>query len=442
MFEYHEAMIVGLWDQPFDEEQLDILDRPGFLDAVEYVRPGPGLSHTLAGIDRTELNGHDLVTVIRARARQIAMLQAEQLADMAELAYCPPAPACSPPIRQAEPDEFAPDELRAALTLTRLTAENTMALALGLVDRLPEVWRALQQGLIDLPKAKVLLEGTDHLDTTIAAAAVARLLPEAPSLTTGELRARLRKLCIDTDPDNAAKRRRQALEERRVVAFPDPDGTADLLGLNLPGDRTAAIVDRIARIARKTKTADDPRTIDQVRADIFLELLEGRHRVNDHHRPVVDIRVDLDTLIGLNDNAAEIPGWAPVIADIARQALTRQADGQWRVAVTDPDSGSVLWDGTTRRRPTAEQRRFVEARQTTCTFPGCRRPAHHSDFDHTVEVAKGGPTTVGNGAPGCRHDHRLRHEGDWAVEQPEPGHYVWTSPHGHIYETFFGGPPP
>ncbi|MGH8911311.1 MAG: DUF222 domain-containing protein [Acidimicrobiia bacterium] len=435
-------MSVGYWEQPFDENFIDLSEEPGFLDAVRYVPPGPTLSNVLSGVDRTELNGHNLVTVIRARGRQIAMLQAEQLADIAELAFCPPGPAISPPMRQAVPDEFAADEIRAAMTLTRMAAETMMQLALGLVDRLPAVWQGLQRGRIDLPKARVLLEGTDHLDEIMARETVARLLPDAPNLTTGELRARLRKLCIDIDPDDAAKRYRRGVDDREVVANPNPDGTADLLGRNLPADQVAGIIDRLTRMAKKARSADDFRNIDQIRADLFLELLEGRHRQDTKPRPLVDIRVDLDTLIGLNDTAAEIPGWGPVIADIARQALQHQPDGQWRVIVTDPDSGNVLWDGTTRRRPTAEQRRYVEARQTTCTFPGCRGPAHRSDYDHTTEAAKGGRTTVANGGPACRHDHRLRHDGNWTIDQPSPGHYKWTSPHGHVYETFTSGSPP
>src|SRR5690606_29338277 len=78
-------------------------------------------------------------------------------------------------------------------------------------------------------------------------------------------------------------------------------------------------------------------------------------------RPVVDIRVDLETLVGLAERAGEIPGWGPVIADIARRLVEQQPDGEWRGVVTDPDTGAVLADGTTRRRPTAAQRRYLQA---------------------------------------------------------------------------------
>jgi hypothetical protein len=42
--------------------------------------------------------------------------------------------------------EFAPEEIRAALCLTRRAAANQLALAQDLVVRLPAVWRALSAG--------------------------------------------------------------------------------------------------------------------------------------------------------------------------------------------------------------------------------------------------------------------------------------------------------
>ncbi len=34
----------------------------------------------------------------------------------------------------------------------------------------------------------------------------------------------------------------------------------------------------------------------------------------------------------------------------------------------------------------------------------------------------------------CRHDHRLKGEGGWALHQPEPGVFCWTSRLGHTYQ--------
>ncbi|MFB1299650.1 HNH endonuclease signature motif containing protein, partial [Mycobacterium sp. pW049] len=53
--------------------------------------------------------------------------------------------------------------------------------------------------------------------------------------------------------------------------------------------------------------------------------------------------------------------------------------GGARIRVVDP---SCL---TTEQgyRPSAALQRFVHARDITCRFPGCNRPATHADIDHT-----------------------------------------------------------
>jgi HNH endonuclease len=74
----------------------------------------------------------------------------------------------------------------------------------------------------------------------------------------------------------------------------------------------------------------------------------------------------------------------------------------------------------TARLPGAALRRWISVRDRTCVFPGCRVPAHRADADHTTEHARGGSTTDDNLGPGCRHDHRLRHDGGWRIVQTRP----------------------
>jgi hypothetical protein len=149
----------------------------------------------------------------------------------------------------------------------------------------------------------------------------------------------------------------------------------------------------------------------------------------------VDITVDLTTLTGLSEVPGEIPGWGPVISDIARQVAVANEHGDWRFTVTDPDTGQVVWNGTTRRRPTITERRYVPARRPVCVFPGCRVPARDSDLDHTEDFAKGGPAHPHNLGPLCRHHHRLKHQAGWKLQQPTAGNFIWTSPLGHTYHS-------
>ena len=401
--------------------------------------PGPALAARLAAVDRSALNGHDLVLVLQARARQVAHDQAQLYADMAEIAHCPPCGPDSPVEREDGWVEFAADEIRAALTLTRRAAEFEMDLALRLRERVPAVWEALRAGAIDQRRARTIVHGTDHLPEPAAQAIAGEIIDRAPGMTTGQLSLALRRLCLEFDPDDATERYRRALDDRHVTVEANPDGTADLWGRNLRPERVAAIRERINHIARSLRSSDEPRTIDQLRADVFLDLLEGSHHTQRARHGVVDIQVDLPTLADLSDAPGEIPGWGPVIADVARQMVADDADAEWRVTVTDPDTGDVAWHGVTRRRPTAGQARQIRARHRSCVFPGCRMPAADCDLDHTEAWSEGGPTSAANLGPLCRHCHCVKHSPGWSLRR-EGRRFVWTSRLGHTYVT--DGKPP
>jgi len=206
------------------------------------------------------------------------------------------------------------------------------------------------------------------------------------------------------------------------------------LASDLPPDRVAAVMDRLTDIAFGLRSPDEPRTLDQLRADVFLDLLEGTSSYQ-AGRGTVDIRVDLTTLAELDDKAVELAGFGPVVADIARQTIERQARSQWTFTVVDPTTGAVVHAGTTRRRPNSAQRRLVAAREPTCVFPGCRMPARQCDLDHRIPWSEGGRTTVDQLVPLCRHDHVVRHQAGWVHNLDPAGDHQWTSPIGTIYTT-------
>lgn len=103
--------------------------------------PGPTLAAVLETLDESALNGHDLVTVLRAQARQVAHLQAKMYASMAAIAHCPPGDADSPVSRTYEQVEYAADEIRAALTWTRRKADAELGQSLRLTTVLGATWQ-------------------------------------------------------------------------------------------------------------------------------------------------------------------------------------------------------------------------------------------------------------------------------------------------------------
>jgi hypothetical protein len=403
--------------------------------------PGLELAIALDGIERDKLSGHDRVLVLQSQARQVAHYQAEFYADVQSV-WDAERDVCDETMSDlrtegltwsSEIDEMASAEVRAALTLTRRAADQVVGLAYDLRVRQPAVWAALSEGRIDIFKARVICDQTCHLDLETARKVADEALERASNQTTGQLAARLRRLCIAVDPDAAKERYEARLVDRKLVIQATEDGTANLFAFDLPAAEANQALRRINRLAKAAKTADDPRTIDQVRVDVLLDLLTGRVSGRaGHGGGALELRVDLTTLAGLDENPAEIPGWGPVLADIARQVAESRPRAQWRFTVTDED-GAVLHNGTTRRRPSTDQRRQVEARNPTCVFPGCRMPASESDLDHNHPWAEHHRTATDDLAPLCRHDHINHHRRGWRLRRVRPGVYEWISPLGHCY---------
>lgn len=322
---------------PFDDPGFDaFLDELTAVWAAAEPRPverdlsylatlptGSVAASTLTDIDTSGVSGHNRVSLLQARVRSHAHFQALIYEDIAAI-----HDACSD---IADPElawEAAASEIRAALRLTRRSADHHLDLALALRDRLPMVLAALKAGDIDQRRAAVIVTTTSHLPDETARLVAGEILETAARLTTGQLRERLRKLAVGADPETARKRYDQAVDERRVELEPTDDGTADLLILNASPDRAAAARWNIDRIARSLRGPNETRTIDQLRADVALDLLSGDTPVSSNARTSptgsVHLTVDLTTLAELDNHAGDLVGYGPVIADVARQISRRQ----------------------------------------------------------------------------------------------------------------------
>src|SRR6266487_2079058 len=85
--------------------------------------------------------------------------------------------------------------------------------------------------------------------------------------------------------------------------------------------------------------------------------------------------------------------------------------------------------------PGVKLRHLSQVRHATCTSPVCRRPAAQCDFEHNTPYEAGGRTCLCNGGPKCRHDHRLKQQPGWTVDQLPDGTFRWTTPSGRSYDT-------
>jgi len=146
----------------------------------------------------------------------------------------------------------------------------------------------------------------------------------------------------------------------------------------------------------------------------------------------------LSTLLGLDDQPGELAGHGPIPASLARH-IAADESGTWRRLVTD-EVGRVVDYGRTRYRPPADLRDHVIARDGTCRFPGCYRPACRCELDHIIGWADGGCTNAANIVPVCCRHHHMKHDTDWTLTADPDGSYSWTSPTGrrhHVDPTVY-----
>ncbi|MBF4994255.1 DUF222 domain-containing protein [Arthrobacter gandavensis] len=153
-------------------------------------------------------------------------------------------------------------------------------------------------------------------------------------------------------------------------------------------------------------------------------------------RTEVMVLINADTLAGLNENPAELNGYGPISADTARTMILNALHWtplHWTPLLQNPATGEILTVGRTRRIP-AGLKRWLQARDGTCRFPGCSVNVTHAEIDHTTPYSRGGPTDHANLEHLCPK-HRFKTLGHWKARQPEPGTIEWNSPTGRTYTT-------
>lgn len=431
-----------------------------------------------------------LVTSIRETRTAIAALQALELSLLASaeaLADEQTARLASRESRQREiPRRSIAAEIGAATRTSDRTVQRRMGEASVLGRDFPLAMRALGEGRVERGHVSVILEtGGAMTDASARADFERAAVALAERETPGRLRPLLRSLAARLDPTSIDVRHAEAATRRGVWVTDLDDGMAQLMA-TLPAAIAHAIRDRLTRFAhavvdarepsvdvagsggssrcaaegRESATdggesapdggasatdggasaadrgasATDKRTVEQLRADVLADILltsdpSAVPRFDEPIRATVQVVVPALTLMGADDQPAELTGRAPIDADTARR-LAGSVRG-WDRLLTQPVTGAVL--AVDRYRPSEDQRRLLRARDERCRFPGCRMPVHRCDVDHTVDAARGGATCTGNLAHLCRRHHSLKHVSDWTVLQRRDGTLEWTSPTGRLY---------
>ncbi len=248
-------------------------------------------------------------------------------------------------------------------------------------------------------RVRARARGRNPMNSVSAMRCASRLILAAPSYQ--ELRDRARK-------------------GRRVEVWSNGDGTATLSAI-LPEECAHRVHRRLSAIARGLDDPDDGRPMDAKRADVLVDLLLGT-MTSQASGVEVGVMISVESLLGLADDPAEVPGVGPIPADVAR-ALA--ADARWRAWLTRAD-GTVVATSSATYRPTAELARLVRAGHAECRMVGCRKPAVDCDLDHATPWPRG-QTTLSNLGPLCRRHHVMKTHYGWDLDGEGE---VWRTPAG------------
>jgi hypothetical protein len=334
---------------------------------------------------------------------------------------------------------LAQESVSLALQVPLRTAQGKLAQARTLVSELPKTLAAVAGGSISGEHARVLAEAVWQLPKEQATALEQAALPpllEGRCVTVSQFRQRVRRVAMKLDPVTADERHQRALADRRVSYLPDEDGMASL-SVSLGAPEAQLIYTRLTAAATLLPSGD-PRTMDQKRADLLVDAVLSGLPVDglptlQGRRPAIQVVVSADTLLGLDDQPAQLTGYGPITAQTARR-LAADESGTWRRLLTDPDTGALLDIGEHRYRPAQRLRDFVNARDEVCAFPTCNQPGYRCEYEHLEPFSRGGRTCRRNGALACRRHNLCKRSNDgWNYWRNRDGSFTWTSSTGHRY---------
>jgi hypothetical protein len=401
-----------------------------------------------------------VAAIAKAEAQAMAVLARAQAVGLERVAEIPRSAG-----REAElPLRALAAELGACARQPDRSVQRRMNDAHTLVNSFAATFEALAAGAVSVGHVRAIVEhGVKLSDAKVRAAFETEALDRAASTTPGRLGPQLARLVEQVQPTTFAERHKVARKSGGVWVRDVEDGMSELL-LRGPSVPVHGIHDMVTHIARDVLDAPhaaetahgiqgdgvpvDSRTLDQVRADVLMEMVlthridtETGEGLGDGHggltsiRATVNVTVPALALAGVTDDPAELVGRAPIDLDTAR-ILASSVPG-WERVLADPITGGVL--AVDRYTRSADLTRYLRVRDPHCRFPGCRMPTHRCDLDHGHDFALGGATDHKNLCALCRRHHTLKGETPWRVTHHPGGVIEWTSPGGlHYVDT----PPP
>ena len=375
-------------------------------------------------------------------------------------------------------------EVAAAQNVSTGVASHQLMVAMALRERLPRVAEVFATGAISYRLVCAIVARTRLVQDPQARvqvdAALAAEVAGWGALSVAKAEAAI-DWWVDRFDPGALRRTELSSRGRHLDVVPNDDGSGlSYIEGKLYAHDAAALNQRAEQMARGV-CDNDPRTIDQRRADALGALATGADRLvclcDDPGCPAAQNAAPGATVVHVIAEERSLADDTPVQLD--GETPPRPGPGKPLREMTlaealapDPPTGPantnpavVIGGGIMpapllaakvakvatirplvhpgdappepRYLPSRQLADFVRCRDLSCRFPGCDEPADRCDVDHTIAYPAG-PTCASNLKCLCRKHHLLKTFWGWLDRQLPDGTVLWTSPGGQTYTTHPG----
>lgn len=365
------------------------------------------------------LKDDQIVRIIRDTAAEIARLEALQLRAVADL-----------DLRRRQADSVT-SEIALALSLTENRASTLVSAAKAITTRLPRMLGLMDRGQLDLYRAMKVTDATVWLSDEHAGIVDVILAGRLPGKNANQVRKAATYAASKIDQEGNSQRCEQRRSERQLRLHHNAAGVSQLSVSNAPSEKVTAAYMRVDNVARDLKAKGEARTLDQIRADVALDLLLSGNG-GEAERAEVFLYLDLATYLSLNNDPAELAGHGPIPAAVARQIVSGP-DTTVRRIITDPLDGQVLELGKKHYQLTAGAEEFIRVRDRECRQPGCARPAQNCRIETTSPAKGESPQNGDDLVSYCSRHRLLKNRPSWRYEVQSDGTLWVTTPAGEVH---------
>src|SRR4051812_38880338 len=438
--------------------------------ALGEIAPGPQLATALLDAGKLAMSAKSRIDLLGHWERQRGWTEAQTMVVLGG--------ACGAP--DIESDSWVIADIARSLRISESSVGTRVALMRHVSTGLPETWEALNAGTITPAHMWVLANVTRDASADLTAAVEEQVLAKAIARrwTPAKLAEAARTAMLKLDPEGAEQRAREAKKQRSDVTFRSDEDMMAALTARTDAWTARQTMDEINRRADAMRRDGDPRSIGELRIAAVARALLGfdadaptEDGLTDDVAPKAEagdsepaaesnetapatrqpkratalLLITLPTLLG-GEQPGYLDGYGPITASLARRIAA--SDVRFRRLLLDPATGKPVDLGDSSYELSPEMRRWIDARDRTCRFPGCRRRAVYCDADHGVEWPVG-QTTCENCGLLCRRHHNFKTSKAWRLTRNDDDSVDWHSPFGfdwHVeaatYEEFLETGPP